>query len=204
MYTHHDITRLLDAAGEGDAAATAQLWEQVYADVHVMASSMLAKHRPTASLAPTLVTHEVYLRMLGPDDAAPPTWENRRHFFGSIARAMQRFLVDHARASRALKRGGDRKRVPMDIESGLKQDHLTDNLYARATLAEANQKFESLFPEDAEIVRLKIVAGLTIEQIATVLDISSARVVRSWSFAKAWLCREIESDSGGKPDESRT
>ena len=204
MFTRHDITRLLDASGEGDAAATGQLWEQVYADVHGMASSMLAKHRPTASLAPTLVTHEVYLRMLGSDDAAPPTWENRRHFFGSIARAMQHFLVDHARARKRIKRGGDRRRVPLELQTALADERVLDDLDTRAMLAEANEKLEAVFPDDAEIVRLKIIAGLTIEQVATVLDVSSDRVVRSWSFAKAWLCRELESGDGEASDESGT
>ncbi|MCH2221004.1 MAG: ECF-type sigma factor, partial [Dechloromonas sp.] len=67
-----------------------------------------------------------------------------------------------------------------------------------------NEKLEAVFPDDAEIVRLKIIAGLTIEQVATVLDVSSDRVVRSWSFAKAWLCRELESGDGEASDESGT
>ena len=200
MLTRHDITCLLDASAAGDESASAELWKHVYADVHAMASSILSRERPTASLAPTLVTHEVYLRMLGPADKPPPTWENRRHFFGSISRAMERFLIDQARAHKRLKRGGDRKRVPLEFGDNLTEEQPTNDLYSRALLAEANERLEAMYPEDAEIVRLKIIAGLTIEQVATVLGISSDRVVRSWSFAKAWLCRELEQSGESRND----
>ena len=200
MLTRHDITCLLDASAAGDESASAELWGHVYADVHSMASSILSRERPTASLAPTLVTHEVYLRMLGPADKAPPTWDNRRHFFGSVARAMEQFLIDQARARKRLKRGGDRKRVPLNFDDQFTADLPSSDVSSRSLVAQANQKLESVSPDDAEIVRLKIIAGLTIEQIATAMDISEDRVVRSWAFAKAWLFRELESQ--GAADDS--
>ncbi len=193
MVTEHEITRLIDASAAGDRSAAEELWQAVYAEIHGMAAAVLSKERPTASLQPTLVVNEIYLRIGLSATQPPPRWENRRHFFGSAARAMEQFLIDHARARNRLKRGGGLRRIPLEAADGTWADLTAIDPATSEELVLAVRKLEEVSPLTAEIARLKFICGLTIDQVAMATDRSSDKVVREWAFARAWLLRELSS-----------
>jgi len=173
------ITRLLDAAGSGDSEAASALWSEVNQELRSMATGLLARERPGATLQPTMVVNEVFLRMWA-GRSEPPRFEDRRHFFGSAARVMGQFLVDHARSRDRLKRGGGRPPVSLAICDGelaapdsVDSDEIACLLGALTAL------------------ELEDVAGLSIEQVATVLAVSRRTVIDDWRFAQAWLRRRL-------------
>lgn len=179
-----EITRLLDAAGRGDDAARGDLLNAIYEELHRLASAQMVGERDDHTLQPTALVHEVYLRLMA---QAPPTWDNRAHFFGAAAEAMRRILIDHARARQAAKRGGDRRREPLDdLETAVSVE--PERLLS---IDAALSDFEKFDPEKAKIVRLRFFAGLSVEEIARVLDVSERTVKRRWRFAKAWLYRRL-------------
>jgi len=137
-----------------------------------------------------MLVNEAYMKMW-PKDKDPPNFEDRRHLFGSIARVMERYLIDYARTRGRLKRGGDRKRVPLTIAEGelknltkIDGEALDDMLAGLAKLANA-------MPRAAEVVRLRYISGLTIKQTAISLEVSDRTVVDDWEYASAFLRREI-------------
>ncbi|MDG2424358.1 MAG: ECF-type sigma factor [Phycisphaerales bacterium] len=184
------VTVLLDAASGGDDKAAESLWSAVNGEIRQMAASALARERVTASLQPTLVVNEIYLRMW-PSDGPPPKWEDRRHFFGSVARVMGQFLVDHARTRGRLKRGGDRKRVPLEVSEGELADLSQVDAESGSRIIEALQKLESVAARQAEVAWLRYVAGLTVDQVALALEVSPRTVNNDWQYAQAWLRREL-------------
>jgi len=182
------VTRLLEAAAGGDRSASERLLPVVYEDLRRLAASLLAKEPVIGSntLQPTALVHEAYLRLVGPGEV---TWENRRHFFGAAAQAMRRILIDrarHIRATRARNSGLEPEQVtgdgtadlPGDPEELIALDGALDALAAR----DARQH---------EVVMLRYFAGLTIEQTAQALGVSAGTVKADWTFARAWLLREI-------------
>ncbi|MDG2291550.1 MAG: ECF-type sigma factor [Phycisphaerales bacterium] len=190
------VTLLLDAASDGDGGAAESLWKAVNQEIRLMATSALARERATASLQPTLVVNEIYLR-IWPKEGPPPKWEDRRHFFGSVARVMGQFLVDHARTRGRLKRGGDRKRVPLEVSEGELSDLTHVDAEAGSAVIKALKKLEENAPRQAEVAWLRYVAGLKVEQVALALEVSPRTVNNDWQYAQAWLRRELaqESDS---------
>lgn len=184
------VTKLLDAAHEGDASASEALWSAVHQEIRQMAAGALRHEKPGATLQPTMVVSEIYLRMW-PADAPPPRWENRRHFFGSVARVMGQFLVDHARTRDRLKRGGDRKRVPLEVNEGelARLDSFDES--AGADLVKALERLERDAPRQAEVAWLRYVAGLSLEQTAEALEVSPRTVTNDWQYAQAWLRRAL-------------
>ncbi len=184
------ITRLLDAAGSGDSGAASALWSEVNQELRSMATGLLARERPGATLQPTMVVNEVFLRMWA-GKSEPPRFEDRRHFFGSAARVMGQFLVDHARSRDRLKRGGGRPPVSLEICDGeLKGPDSVDSDEI-ACLLGALTALELEAPRKAEVAWLRYVAGLSIEQVATVLEVSRRTVIDDWGFAQAWLRRRL-------------
>jgi RNA polymerase sigma factor (TIGR02999 family) len=185
---HKDVTRLLQAAGSGDQAASAHLYEAVYAELHRVAAANMRREAPGHTLQPTALVHEAYLR-LAPDAGG---WENRRHFFGAAAEAMRRILVDHARRKLAGKRGAGLERVTLagvDVPAG---EEGVDVLEIDAALAElAAQK-----PRLAELVKLRYFAGMSIEEAAAAQGTSPATAKRDWVFARAWLAERVGSRRG--------
>ncbi|MCH2134077.1 MAG: ECF-type sigma factor [Phycisphaerales bacterium] len=188
------VTVLLDAASDGDDGAAESLWRAVNGEIRQMAASALARERVTASLQPTLVVNEIYLRMW-PADGPPPKWEDRRHFFGSVARVMGQFLVDHARTRGRLKRGGDRRRVSLEVSEGELADLTLVDAEAGSAVIEALKKLEAAAPRQAEVAWLRYVAGLKVDQVALALDVSSRTVNNDWQYAQAWLRRELARES---------
>ncbi|MBC7833554.1 MAG: sigma-70 family RNA polymerase sigma factor [Phycisphaerales bacterium] len=184
-----NVTILLEAASRGDRQATDDLLPVVYEDLRRLAGALLAREplRGSNTLQPTALVHEAYMRLVGPGDVS---WENRRHFFGAAAQAMRRLLIDRARHIRAtglpLAPGAD----PADAaEPG------TADLPGRPDdLIALDQALESLRDRDErqfEVVMLRYFAGLTIEQTASAQGVSPGTVKGDWTYARAWLLREV-------------
>ena len=188
------ITRLIDAAASGDVSASSQLWESAYGDVRRMASAYLARERVNSQLQPTMLVHEVFLRIWAKDGVLP-SWDGRKQFFGNVGRVMGQYLIDHARRRDRVKHGGDIKKYSLSIASGelasLEVALSEQSMVAIGSLTD----LEDIAPRAAEVAWLRFVLGLTIEQTALALDVSERTVVDDWSFARAWLRRAITAAS---------
>jgi RNA polymerase sigma factor (TIGR02999 family) len=187
----NELTRILDAAGRGDAQAAAQLLPLVYDELRRLAAAQLARERPGQTLDATALVHEAYLRLVGDQQFA-----NRRHFFAAAAEAMRRILVESARRKHALKRGGDRRQLDVNLEQPAEAGR-SDRLLA---LDEALDRLGARDPDKAELVKLRYFAGMTIEEAAGTLGISVTTANRWWAYARAWLHEEIRRGEGsGSP-----
>ena len=183
-----DVTVLLNDIDSG-RARTEDLMPLVYDELRRLAAAQMRQERDEHSLQATALVHEAFLRLVGNTQA---TWQNRRHFFGAAALAMQRILVDQARQRQQVKRGGDLHRVDLPDVAMASQQQLSDaDLLA---LHDAMAQLERDDPAKAELVRLRYFAGLTEEEAALALNISRATASRWWTFAKAWLFQRICSD----------
>jgi len=174
------VTALLRAIGGGDGAARERLFELLYAELHRVARGELAKGPARATIQPTALVHEAYIRLLG---RQVPDWENRRHFFFAAARAMRDVLIDQARNKAALRRGGDWSRREL---AGLEPTLATpaEELLA---LDEALGKLEREDARQADIVKLRFFAGLGEDEVAETLGVSKRTVSRDWGRARARL-----------------
>jgi RNA polymerase sigma factor (TIGR02999 family) len=177
-----EVTRVLVAAEKGDPQAAGQLLPLVYDELRRLATGMIAREQPGQTLQPTALVHEAYVRLVGEGDG--PSWEGRRHFYAAAAQAMRRILIDRARGRRAAKRGGERRRVHVDLEA-LLVDPPSEDLLA---LDEALEALAREDPAGAELVRLRAFAGLTLAEAAEVLGIGRRTADNYWAYARAWLC----------------
>lgn len=197
----HDVTQLLEAIGRGDQKASAELLPLVYEELRQLARARMAHEAGGGAghtLQPTALVHEAYIRLVGGSELK---WDNRGHFFGAAARAMRRILVERARHHGRIKHGGEMKRVELG-ESALNQPLTNEpeptNLLA---LDEVLEKLEQYDKRKADVVMLRYFAGLSIEETAAALGVSPATVKNEWTFARAWLHREVErlaADAGGR------
>lgn len=179
------VTRLLEAAHRGEAGATEELLPLVYEELRRLArGQMRGEAAGGQTLQATALVHEAYLRLVGDADVQ---WQNRGHFFGAAARAMRRILVERARSRGRLKRGGDRERV--EIDPGVLEGAGATDLVG---LDEALNRLEAEDARKAEVVMLRYFAGLSIEETAAAMGLSPATVKNEWTFARAWLKRELE------------
>jgi RNA polymerase sigma factor (TIGR02999 family) len=186
-----EATRLLDAASAGDARAAEELLPLVYEELRKLAASRLAEEKPGQTLQATALVHEAYLRLVGNEQP----WNGRGHFFAAAAEAMRRILVDAARRKQSLKLGGDRHRVALaEVEPAAGAPDL--DLLA---LDEALDRFVRTDPRKAELVKLRFFAGLTIEQAAAALGISTSTADNDWAYARSWLRVALD---GGPADPS--
>jgi RNA polymerase sigma factor (TIGR02999 family) len=181
-----ELTTLLRAWGQGDAAAGERLMPLVYDELRRLAASYLRKERPDHTLRPTALVHEAYLRLVGQQGG----WQNRQQFFGVAAQMMRRVLVDHARSRRRLKRAGGWTRVSLDDADG-QALYVTPDVDLLA-LEEALGELQAIDPEAIRLVELRFFAGLSIEDAAQVMGVSVATANRSWRLAKAWLFQRLE------------
>ena len=192
-----DVTRLLDEAASGDPNAAGALLPLVYDELRKLAAQRLADEKPGQTLQATALVHEAYLRLVGSpvaDAPGSPTFNGRGHFFAAAAEAMRRILIDNAREKRALKRGGDRKRIPLeevDPPDGTPPEDLL-------ALDEALEQLTRLDPTAGQLVKLRYFAGLSVEQAATALNVATATAYRHWTFARAWLHSQL----AGRPTDS--
>jgi RNA polymerase sigma factor (TIGR02999 family) len=184
-----EITRILNAAGQGDPQAAGELLPLVYEELRCLAAQRLAHEPPGQTLQPTALVHEAYLRLLGADDG--PRWEGRGHFFAAAAEAMRRILVENARRKRSQKHGGGLIRQDAD-EALLAAPEPAEDLLA---LDAALDRLAAQDPLKGRLVQLRYFAGLTIEEAAEALGISPATAKRYWRYTRAWLYREISGEA---------
>jgi RNA polymerase sigma factor (TIGR02999 family) len=184
------ITRLLQEWSGGRSDAVERLVPLVYRELHGLASRHLARERSGHTLQPTALVHEAYLRL---SKTASPDWQDRVHFFAVAARVMRRILVDHARQRGRIKRGGAAPVVPLDdVEPAA--GATIDPVDALA-LDGALSRLEDLDAQRAKVVELRFFGGLTVEETAEVMGVSSGTVKRDWVVARAWLYRELTGDA---------
>ncbi|HEX9959862.1 MAG TPA: sigma-70 family RNA polymerase sigma factor [Pyrinomonadaceae bacterium] len=179
-----EITRLLLAWGSGDKAALDALMPIVHEELRRLAKRYMRRQNPGHTLQTTALVNEAYLRLI---DSSRVRWQDRTHFFAISARLMRRVLVDFARAGNSLKRGGEQIQITLDerIEAPFEKEM---NL---VELDEALQKLAKLSQRQSRIVELRYFGGLSEEEIAETLEISTRTVRRDWNLARAWLYREL-------------
>lgn len=185
--TSPDVTALLRAWSDGDRAALAELVPVVYRELHRQAERYMRGQSPGHTLQATALVNEVYLRLVSRESV---DWKNRAHFFGVAAKVMRSILVDHARARRASKRGGGADQVTLAAadEAGGQEVEVLE-------LDEVLQRLAELDSRKAALVELRWFGGLSIEEAAAVLAVSSATAKREWRTARAWLRRELTPDT---------
>jgi RNA polymerase sigma factor (TIGR02999 family) len=179
-----EITQLLVAWNNGDAAALERLTPFVYAELHRLAKRCMAGERRGHILQTTALVNEAYLRLI---DWRNVEWQNRAHFFGLAAQLMRHILVDFARARQREKRGGDALLVSLSEAANVAQEQSADLV----ALDDALQTLEKLDSRQARVVELRFFAGLSLEETAEALKVSVSTVRRDWSLAEAWLFREL-------------
>ncbi len=186
MLTMSQVTAILTELQHGNQDAAERLFHTVYEELRTLAAAKMAQERPGQTLQATALVHEAYLRLLG-GAGQNASWESRAHFFASAAEAMRRVLIDHARKKAAIKRPDGRRRVPLDLvvdELGISQDELL-------IVDEALSRLELVDRSAAELVKLRVFAGLSAEEAASILGVSPRTAYREWAFAQAWLLREL-------------
>ena len=179
-----EITRILQEMKRGDRRAADKLLIAVYDELRRLAASKLARERPGQTLQATALVHETYLRLVRDEQ---PHCATRGHFFAAAAEAMRRILVEAARRKARVKHGGGRRRYELDEADAIV---LPDSIDLVA-LDEALAKLAREDPVKAQLVKLRYFTGLTVEQAGEVLGISRATADRYWTFARAWLYKEI-------------
>lgn len=196
----NDVTQVLQAIGEGDQMASDELLPLVYNELRKLADSKMAYEAEGHTLQATALVHEAYLKLV--DRGQQQDWNSRNHFFMAAAESMRRILIDRARAKGRQKRGGGWQRLELDGLS-LALDAEPEVLLL---LHEVMERFEKKDELKAQVVKLKFYAGLTNEEVADTLKVSVPTVKRYWSYARAWLMREIErireEDEGSGESES--
>jgi RNA polymerase sigma factor (TIGR02999 family) len=184
----NDVTRILNAAREGDPKAAEDLLPLVYEELRRIAARKMAGESAGHTLQATALVHEAWLRLAGADARG---WENRGHFFAAAAEAMRRILVEHARRRQSQKRGAGAEREPL-TEAMLILSAPPDELLA------VHEALDKLAVEDlvaAELVKLRYFVGLTMEEAASALRLSKRTAENIWTYARTWLHREIRKKS---------
>ena len=180
-----EVTRILAGIVAGDPHAAELLLPLVYEELHKFAAQKLAQEKPGQTLQATALVHEAYVRLVDTDNV--PHWNSRGHFFAAAAEAMRRILVETARRKKTDKHGGAWERIHVDI-ADLPAPQRDDKLLR---LDEALDRLERHKPLQAKLVKLRFFAGLTMAETAAALEISTATADRYWTYARAWLQREM-------------
>lgn len=186
MDQQHQVTQLLGRINHGNREAVDELMPLVYEELRRIATRHLSRERSNHTLQPTALVHEAFLRMV---DQQESQWQNRLHFLNVAATVMRRVLIDHARTKLRNKRGGpNQQRVVLDdIQIGV-DEQLVEVLSIDAAL----RKLAELDPDQARIVELRFFGGVSVEEAAEIMKISTATVKRYTNSARAWLAREIK------------
>lgn len=189
-------TILLRRLDGGDASAAEELMPLVYNELHQVAQRFMSRENPGHTLQPTALVHEAWMKLVG---QSTHHWNGRTHFLAVAAHAMRAILVDHARARRALKRGGGRDRVMLEEAVAFYESRAVDLL----DLDTAMGRLQDIDKELAKVVELRFFGGLTNDEVATVLDLSTPTIERRWRVARAWLQKAIE-EPPAEGDEPET
>ena len=184
-----EITQLLSDWRNGDRTALNRLMPVVYEELRRLAGRYMGAERPGHTLQTTALVNEAYCKLLNHNQMQ---WQNRAHFFAIAAQVMRRLLVDHARTRRYAKRGGGARAVSLDEVALVTEARAADVL----ALDEALSRLASFDPRKGEIVELRYFGGLSVEEVAGVLALSSITIKREWLKAKAWLQRELDERQG--------
>lgn len=179
----NEITRILNAMSAGNPAAANELIPLVYDELRTMAANKMAHERPGQTLQATALVHEAYLRLAGNQHG----WENRAHFFGAAAEAMRRILIENARRKMSGKHGGGLERIDLNaVDLAIRTDdaHLL-------LVDEALEKLAAKDPEAAQLIKLRFFAGLSNEDAAKAMGLATRTATRLWTYARAWLFKEI-------------
>lgn len=187
MTAPRTVTRLLRAWTDGDQAALDTLIPAVEAELRRLARIYMSRERREHTLQPTALVNEVFLKLV---DAADIRWQDRAHFFGISARLMRRVLVDHARSRGYQKRGGDAQRVTLDGQAIAAQVDRVDVL----ALDRALDALTAVDERKCRVVEMRFFAGLSVEETAAALGVSTDTVKRDWRIAKLWLLKFLEGD----------
>lgn len=185
-----DVTRILTALEAGDQSASEQLLPLVYDELRKLAAQRLAQEKPGQTLQATALVHEAYLRLVGnmaAGDSPVAKWNSHGHFFAAAAEAMRRILVDAARHKQSQRRGGARHRCELH-DADRVEIPLDDKLI---DLNDALTKLAATDAQAAELVKLRVFAGMTVEEVAQVQGVSARTVKRNWAYARAWLGRQL-------------
>ena len=185
-----EITRFLEAVQQGKKLKTEDLIPLVYDELRRLARCRLAQEKPGQTLQATALVNEVYLRLAGSDGQG---WANKRHFFSAATEAMRRILIENARRKGRQKRGGDFERVDLEPAELAIEAPSADVL----ALDEALMQLAKDHPQEAELVKLRYYAGLTLAECADLLGVSRRTADNFWKFARAWLYREMK-----KPEQA--
>ncbi len=182
-----DVTRILNAIEGGDARAAEKLLPLVYEQLRAIARQRMAQERAGHTLQATALVHEAYLRLVGGQQVP---WMNRAHFYMAAAEAMRRILIEHARKRDRLKRGGDRRRVPVSV-ADLAAEQDSEEILA---VDEAVRRLEETDAQAGKVVRLRFFAGLCVDETARALDLSPRTIAREWAYARAWLHNALKDE----------
>lgn len=180
-----EITTLLIAWSEGDEAALAQLAPLIHSELHRLAHHYMRLERPGHLLQTSALVNEAYLRLI---DWKNVRWQNRAHFFGVAAQMMRRILVDFARERQCLKYGGGKLQVSLSEAASFVVHRDTDLV----ALDDALTALAKIDARKVRVVEMRFFAGLSVEEVGDVLNVSKETVMRDWRLAKVWLLRELE------------
>ncbi|MCS7465547.1 ECF-type sigma factor [Stieleria sp. ICT_E10.1] len=181
-----EVTRLLRKVEGGNCHASADLLPLVYEELRLLASRHMATERSDHTLQATALVHDAYLRLVGSDSGQG--WDSRAHFFAAAAKAMRRILIEHARSKASLKRGGDRDRVEVGDLAEFRAEITPEQLLE---LDDALVKLGRVDEQAAELVRLRLYAGLTVAEAAKVMEISRTVAYERWDYAVSWFTVEL-------------
>ena len=187
MTSDADITALLVDWNNGDKSAMERLLPLVERELHRLAHSYMRREDPDHTLQTTALINETYLRLI---DQRRVQWQNRAHFFGIAAQIMRRILLNYARDQNRMKRGG--REIHVSLSEALVMPTEKDG--ELIALNDALTRLEAIDERKSKVVELRYFGGLTVEEVAEVLKISTITVMRDWAFAKAWLSREMQND----------
>jgi len=181
-----DVTQILNAIEKGDSQAANKLLPLVYEELRRLAAQKMSQEKPGQTLQATALVHEAYIRLV---EGASQNWNSRGHFFKAASEAMRRILVENARKKKSLKRGGGKKKVEFNETLFIDDQEIhPDDLLA------LNDALEKLHGEDkiaADLIKLRIFGGLTVDQAAEMLQISSSKAYADLEYARAWLRLDI-------------
>ncbi len=183
----HDVTVLLHAWRGGDQGALDKLLPMLYRELHRIAKHHMAAQPPGHTLQTTALLNEACVHLI---DAKQVNWQDRSHFLAVCSQVMRRILVDYARARQAAKRGGGVRAVPLEEALVISPERDNDIL----AVDEALNRLSTVDPRRARVVEMRFFGGLSVEETAAALDISTESVMRDWRLARAWLARELSKE----------
>ena len=187
MVADAELTKLLQAWGQGDPEALDRLTPLIYGELRKLARFHMSREAAGHTLQPTALINEAFLKLI---DIQEPDWKSRKHFYGAASQIMRRVLVDYARKKRSVKRGREAKRVPFEEAIARPAEMPAVDILA---FDEALTRLATIDPRKAQVVEFWFFAGLTVEEIAGAMDIGTSTVNRDLEFSKVWLARELGS-----------